>query len=636
MLAPHVAAQLRTACAGDASAVAQMMDRLSDAQLCGTSALPDPLPLVPAFAHSAAPPLHDSARRMLLIAAVCVDDRVEVLLQATGMSMPQLLADHAASGLVQVAGRYWFRDQRLRIVVHESADLATRTRTHRMLADLYDARGEGERALWHRALSTMQGDVDLAPRLLAVATRALAAGDAARAYAIAREAASHAGSSSLDAARTLAGRAALSGGWIDDAIAWLAPVVADRDASADAVRLYRTASSLRHGVAPALGERALRGDDAARRFLIGDWSALSSGTDLSTAVALALSGRTAAALDLLCADDAAAHPSEQHAVCEPGPLERAAHAVLVALIRTWQGDLRTGYDVLRTSADVLPVATVFAGLAARLARRLELAMDGRSGDLSGALDAVTPTSPSHDRLMEHAVVAYLAGRSDEAAVHLRLWTEHTGRAPEIAVPGLDEVGPLEFPAEVGPPEAATAHALRMRIRSAGAGAFAHDLESAAEQARSIESPYERGRVEALLGVAFLTRDDRGTAARHLHAASSLFTTAGADAWRCAVDARLSRLGEQLNVDVALPTTPIATIGADPLAVCRAAWEPVLTARELQIAMLIAEGSSNRGIAEALHVSVRTVEVHAGRVFRKFDVRSRGELTALAHRTNRHT
>jgi DNA-binding CsgD family transcriptional regulator len=48
-------------------------------------------------------------------------------------------------------------------------------------------------------------------------------------------------------------------------------------------------------------------------------------------------------------------------------------------------------------------------------------------------------------------------------------------------------------------------------------------------------------------------------------------------------------------------------------------------------MLVGEGASNRDIADALHVSVRTVEVHLGRVFGKLDVRTRVELTVLAHR-----
>lgn len=52
-------------------------------------------------------------------------------------------------------------------------------------------------------------------------------------------------------------------------------------------------------------------------------------------------------------------------------------------------------------------------------------------------------------------------------------------------------------------------------------------------------------------------------------------------------------------------------------------------------MLVAEGRTNREISGRLHIALRTVEVHVGRLFGKFDVRSRAELTVLAHRTNQY-
>ncbi|MFE6971291.1 LuxR C-terminal-related transcriptional regulator [Isoptericola sp. NPDC057653] len=61
------------------------------------------------------------------------------------------------------------------------------------------------------------------------------------------------------------------------------------------------------------------------------------------------------------------------------------------------------------------------------------------------------------------------------------------------------------------------------------------------------------------------------------------------------------------------------------------WAGVLTARELDVARLVADGLANKQVADRLCVSVRTVEVHLGRVFRKVGVSSRGELTVVAHR-----
>ena len=53
----------------------------------------------------------------------------------------------------------------------------------------------------------------------------------------------------------------------------------------------------------------------------------------------------------------------------------------------------------------------------------------------------------------------------------------------------------------------------------------------------------------------------------------------------------------------------------------------LTTRESEIAQLVAQGKSNRAIAEALVISERTVENHLTSIFSKLNVQSRSELTA---------
>ncbi|HWV77491.1 MAG TPA: helix-turn-helix transcriptional regulator [Isoptericola sp.] len=70
---------------------------------------------------------------------------------------------------------------------------------------------------------------------------------------------------------------------------------------------------------------------------------------------------------------------------------------------------------------------------------------------------------------------------------------------------------------------------------------------------------------------------------------------------------------------------------DGLADVWARWAGVLTARELDVARLVADGLANKQVADRLCVSVRTVEVHLGRVFRKVGVSSRAELTVVALR-----
>jgi DNA-binding NarL/FixJ family response regulator len=53
----------------------------------------------------------------------------------------------------------------------------------------------------------------------------------------------------------------------------------------------------------------------------------------------------------------------------------------------------------------------------------------------------------------------------------------------------------------------------------------------------------------------------------------------------------------------------------------------LTARELRVATMAAEGQTNREIAQALYVTPKTVEVHLSSAYRKLDIRSRRDLPA---------
>jgi len=57
----------------------------------------------------------------------------------------------------------------------------------------------------------------------------------------------------------------------------------------------------------------------------------------------------------------------------------------------------------------------------------------------------------------------------------------------------------------------------------------------------------------------------------------------------------------------------------------------LTNRELEILQLIAEGKSNRKIAEMLYLSVKTVETHKTHITEKLNIHSTAELTKYAIR-----
>ena len=55
----------------------------------------------------------------------------------------------------------------------------------------------------------------------------------------------------------------------------------------------------------------------------------------------------------------------------------------------------------------------------------------------------------------------------------------------------------------------------------------------------------------------------------------------------------------------------------------------LTQRERQILKLIAEGHKNKGIADYLCISIKTVEKHRANLMKKLDLHSASELTAYA-------
>jgi DNA-binding CsgD family transcriptional regulator len=58
----------------------------------------------------------------------------------------------------------------------------------------------------------------------------------------------------------------------------------------------------------------------------------------------------------------------------------------------------------------------------------------------------------------------------------------------------------------------------------------------------------------------------------------------------------------------------------------------LTPTEERVAELVAEGRSNKEVADALFVSVRTVEANLTRIYAKLGIRSRAELASRRSRS----
>jgi DNA-binding CsgD family transcriptional regulator len=113
----------------------------------------------------------------------------------------------------------------------------------------------------------------------------------------------------------------------------------------------------------------------------------------------------------------------------------------------------------------------------------------------------------------------------------------------------------------------------------------------------------------------LTTTDRDAAIDVLGRTLALYTDVGAtwDARR--VRSRLRELGVRRRLVTAEPET--------------SGWA-ALTTSELTVARLVAEGLTNREVAERLFVSPHTVNSHLRHVFSKLRINSRVELARLAH------
>jgi DNA-binding CsgD family transcriptional regulator/energy-coupling factor transporter ATP-binding protein EcfA2 len=146
-----------------------------------------------------------------------------------------------------------------------------------------------------------------------------------------------------------------------------------------------------------------------------------------------------------------------------------------------------------------------------------------------------------------------------------------------------------------------------------------DLDGASEGlnravAALAASPYplEEGRARLELGRLRARASDPDGARESLRAAHRVFARAKAAPWVAAVAAELDQL------DVGVPAV------ADEMDLLR-----TLAGVERRVAVLVAEGATNREIAARLFVSVKTVEAALTRTYRKLGVRSRVDIARLA-------
>jgi DNA-binding CsgD family transcriptional regulator len=142
--------------------------------------------------------------------------------------------------------------------------------------------------------------------------------------------------------------------------------------------------------------------------------------------------------------------------------------------------------------------------------------------------------------------------------------------------------------------------------------FEADFARAVELHEAFGAPFEVARAELCLGERLRRSRRRKEARGVLRAAIERFERLGAAPWAERANAELRASGETIQPGAVIATNE-------------------LTPQELQVALAVAKGATNREAGATLFLSPKTIEAHLGRVYRKLDIRSRTELAALLAR-----
>jgi DNA-binding CsgD family transcriptional regulator len=334
-------------------------------------------------------------------------------------------------------------------------------------------------------------------------------------------------------------------------------------------------------------------------------------------------------------NDALTYARKYHV--RPAELNCLASLQAAALIRC---DFLQFDSLLKGAAGTRDAAEAGHLVAVVCAARLEM-----SGDTDGALELLPPPdAPVEADLRAHllgslARTSFNAGYEDQARMYLEEWSRELSRMSPThiafrpyAIAELDEclsaLGDEALVRRVyeelnewkilrySPPDGRGfdhirgALALRLERIDEAEGWYRIGLEWA-ERARC---PVEVGRCLHGLAEVAIHRRRRGEALRLLDEASVLFDAHGA----------------RLYLDRAYAARAALVASArGPIRPVRATNPGGLTAREVEVLRLIAEGKSNREIGAELVLSLRTVERHIVNIYNKLDVHSKAQATAYA-------
>ena len=156
---------------------------------------------------------------------------------------------------------------------------------------------------------------------------------------------------------------------------------------------------------------------------------------------------------------------------------------------------------------------------------------------------------------------------------------------------------------------AQATVARSRALIAPDAEFRAGFDAALALHDGLPMPFERARTLLCFGERLRRARQRADARRPLKEALEAFERLGARGWAERTRTELRATGEQ--------QARRAETAAEQL-----------TPHELQIAVLVAQGMTNREAAAALFLSPKTIEYHLGQIYRKLDVRGRAQLARL--------
>jgi ATP/maltotriose-dependent transcriptional regulator MalT len=143
-----------------------------------------------------------------------------------------------------------------------------------------------------------------------------------------------------------------------------------------------------------------------------------------------------------------------------------------------------------------------------------------------------------------------------------------------------------------------------------------ELDALGEEAlrwhAQVDMPFERARTELALGERLRRARRRADARERLEGALAALERLGAEPWAQRARTELRATGGPARAAEQRDAAPVEE----------------LTPHELQVALLVAEGRTNREVGAALFLSAKTIEHHLSAIYRKLGLRSRTQLAAL--------